>query len=468
MQLQRNALSALDSTLIAVSATAPANTLATSTAALVAAVGLGGPGVLLVCAVPMIGIAMAYFFLNAWRSDAGAAYAWVGRSLDPQLGFFAGWSLVVAIILFSVAGSLPMASATLDLVAPSLTTNTVAVVCVGLAWFLVVVGIVLLGIKATANVQKAVTLIQIVGLAVFAAGAVMHWSSSPANHVSWSWWWPFAGAGVHNFVAGALVALFFFWGWDVSANLTEETVGRQRTPGVSGVLGMLIILTLYVVTVAAVQLSMSTADITASNANLLVAFAARAVPKPWSDLAVIIVLISTIGALETSLVQAGRTLFSMGRDRVLDERLAALNARFLTPWDATLLISGIGVCLFALAAASPSVNDVLSTTINAIGVLIAIYYGLSGLACARYYGAANRREPAMFWLRGVFPIGSAIFVFAVAIAQLLSAGWRADAVIGVLLAAGLIPMWYYRRRYRSAFFTSALESSTTTQARSLV
>jgi len=459
MQLQRNALSALDSTLISVSATAPANTLATSTAALVAAVGVSGPGALLFCAIPMVGIAMAYFYLNAWRSDAGAAYAWVGRSLNPQLGFFAGWSLVLAIILFSVAGTLPMASATLDLFAPSLTTNTLAVVGVGLGWFLVVVGIVLLGIKATANVQKAVTFLQIAGLVLFAAGAFSRWWSSPANHPAWVWWSPFGAGGLQSFIGGALVALFFFWGWDISANLTEETVGRARTPGLSGISGMLIILTLYLLTVCAVEVSMPLPDIAASSSNLLVTFATRAVPRPWSDLAVIIVLISTIGALETSLVQAGRTMFSMGRDRVLDERFAKLNPRFLTPWYATLVLSAIAVCLFALAAASPSINEILSTTINAIGVLIAIYYGLSGLACARYYREANRRDASMFWLRGVLPAASALFVFAVATMQLVTVGWRADAAIAGLLLLGIIPMLYYRRFYGSAYFTKALETA---------
>ena len=457
MQLQRNALTALDSTLIAISATAPANTLATSTAALIAAVGLSGPGALLFCAIPMAGIAMAYFYLNAWRSDAGAAYAWVGRSLNPELGYLAGWSLIVAIVLFSVAGSLPVASATLDLVAPRLTTNTYAVAGAGLAWFLIVVVIVLLGIKATAHVQKAITLFQVFGLLLFAGGAIVKSTTAAVNHPVWSWWSPVGGNGLHSFVAGALIALFFFWGWDVSANLTEETVARSRVPGVSGILGMLIILGLYVSTVVAMQLIMTPQAITAAGSDLLVTFASQAVPRPWSDLAIIVVIISTVGALETSLVQAGRTMFSMGRDRVIDERFAHLNGRFLTPWNATIAVSAVAVLLFALAATSASVNEVLQETINAIGVLIAVYYGLSGLACARYHRLVNRADSAMWWLRGAWPTVSAAFVFAVAALQLATAGLRADAVIVALLLAATIPMLYYRRKYRSDYYVLAPE-----------
>jgi amino acid transporter len=163
MQLRRNAVTAIESTLIAIAGTAPANTVATSTAALIAVVGLSGPGALLFGALPLFGVALSYYDLTAWRSDAGAAYVWVGRTISPVLGFFAGWSMLVAGVLFMVVGSLPVADATLDLIEPKLTHDVVLVTGVGFAWFLVVVGIVLLGIKTTAEFQKVVTGVQIAG-----------------------------------------------------------------------------------------------------------------------------------------------------------------------------------------------------------------------------------------------------------------------------------------------------------------
>jgi amino acid transporter len=456
-QLQRNAVSGFESTLIAVSSASPANGFATNTVALVAAVGLSGPGALLFGAIPMFGIALAYFYLNAWRSDAGAAYSWVGRTLNPMLGFFAGWSLLVAIVLFMVVGSLPVASATLDLIAPKLSTNVLAVTSVGLVWFAIVVAIVLLGVKATAEVQKALTLFQIGGLLLFAGFAFAKGFAAPVNHAAWSWFGPVGNNGLQSFWAGALVALFYFWGWDISSNLTEETVDRKRTPGLSGILGMLIILGLFVMSQVAVQLVMSPQKIADASSNLLVAFVATAMPKPWGIVAVIVVIVSTIAVLEISLVQGGRTMFSMGRDRVLDERFALLNPRYLTPWNATFVLSIVTVLLFALAATSASVNQILKDTINAIGVLIAVYYGLSGIACAMYYREANRADRSLWWVRGVWPVASAAFVFAVAVAQLAIAGFRADAVVIGLLLIGAIPMLFYRRLYRSQYYTQALE-----------
>jgi amino acid transporter len=412
---------------------------------------------LLFGAIPMFGIALAYFYLNAWRSDAGAAYSWVGRTLDPSLGFLAGWSVLVANMLFMVVGSLPLASATLDLVAPAYATNTIAVTGLGLVWFVIVVGIVLLRIEATAFVQKVLTIFQISSLLIFAGFAFAKGSAHPANPLSWSWFGPIGNNGFHSFWAGALVAIFYFWGWDATANLSEETIHRSRVPGLAGIAGLLIVLALFVVSQVAVQLVMSASQIANASSNLLVAYAGAVMPHAMTTVAVILVIVSTIAVLQVSLVMACRTMFSMGRDRVLDERFAHLNSRFLTPWNAAIVFAIVTVALFALAATSASINQILTETINAIGVLIAFYYGLSGIACARHYRAENRKDRAMWWLRGVWPIASALFVFAIALTQLATAGFRADvAVIGLLLF-GAVPMLLYRHVYKSSYYAARTE-----------
>lgn len=439
MHLRHNAVSALESTLISVAGTAPANTLATSTSTLLAAVGLSAPGALLFGAIPMFGIALCYYYLNRWRSDPGAAYAWAGSAVNPVLGFFAGWAVLIAVMLFMVVGSLPVADATLDLIAPKLLHNVAIVTAIGLIWFLLVVGMVLLGIRATAQMQKVVTGIQIAGLAVFGVGAVVKSLAHPANHPNWSWLSPSGAGGVHGFIAGALVTMFFYWGWEVSANLSEETIDRHRAPGLSGLAGMGIILALFLITVTGAQFLMSAKAIVDSGSDLLVALANRVLPRPWGDLAIIVVIISAIGALETSLVSGSRTVYSMGRDEVLDRSLGRINPRFLTPWNATIAIGLVSMVLFGFAATSVSVNQILSDSINAIGVEIAIFYGLSAVACAMHY-------------RWRWPIAPALFVFGVAFGQVVTAGARANATVFGLLLAGIIPMFIYRRTYRSEYY----------------
>jgi amino acid transporter len=113
--LRKGALGLLDTTVMAVAGSAPAYSITASTAALVAAVGIAGPAALLIAFLPMIGITIAFSYLNLWRSDAGAAYAWVGRTIHPALGFIAGWALLSLSTIFMVAAALPAGEATLDL-----------------------------------------------------------------------------------------------------------------------------------------------------------------------------------------------------------------------------------------------------------------------------------------------------------------------------------------------------------------
>jgi amino acid transporter len=458
-ELQHNVLSRLDSALVAVAGTAPANSVAVSTGALIAAVGLYGPGALLLGAVVMFGLAIAYYYLNAWRSDAGAGYAWVGRALNPQLGFLAGWSILVANTIFMVAGSLPAASATLDLLAPRLSTNVVAVTAVGALWFVLVNVIVLVGIRTTAYFQRVVTGIEIAGLAALAViGIVKAGLSGHAGGFTLAWFSPYPPGGFSAIMAGAIVALFYFWGWDVTANLAEETVDRSRAPGIAGLRGMFILLVLFVAVQVSIQMVLSTHAIENAGSNLLDAFANAILPRPWGDVAIIVVIVSTIGTLEASLLVVSRTLMSMSRDRVISARFAELNPRFQTPWFGSIVMGVISLVLFAAAAASKSITGVLNESVNAIGIYIAFYYGLSAIACARYYRSEFRNDRRALWLKGIWPVGAAVFLWIVVVAQLLTAGWRADAVTVGLLLLGIAPLVAYNRRYRSDFYTAPLEA----------
>ena len=147
--LRKGALSGFDSLVMSVAGSAPAYSIAASTAVLIAAVGLASPAALLYCAIPMLGIAWAFNYLGRADVNAGASYAWVGRALHPSLGFISGWALIVSATIFMVAGSLPAGSMTLSLFSEALADDTVLVTVVGAAWFLVMVGLVIAGVTVT-------------------------------------------------------------------------------------------------------------------------------------------------------------------------------------------------------------------------------------------------------------------------------------------------------------------------------
>ena len=136
--LKANALSIIDTITLAVAGTAPSYSLNATTAALIAAVGLASPAALLFGAIPMFGIAFAFKHLNSWRADAGTAYAWVGRSLNPYLGFLCAWTFLILSTAFMVAAALPVGVTTLALIAPQAQENVLLATITGGLWFVAV------------------------------------------------------------------------------------------------------------------------------------------------------------------------------------------------------------------------------------------------------------------------------------------------------------------------------------------
>jgi amino acid transporter len=455
--LKQNALSVLDTVTLAVAGSAPSYSLNATTAALIAAVGLAAPGALVYGAIPMFGISFAFKYLNSWRADAGAAYAWVGRALNPYLGFVAAWTFLLLSTAFMVAAALPVGVVTLNLIAPQLQDNVMAATIVGGLWFAAVATLTILGIHIAASVQKIMTGIEAIALLALAVGAFIKFSAAPQNPFSLAWFSPTAFGDFKTFMAGMLVAVFYYFGWDVSSNVAEESEGTGSTGGNSGVIGMIGVVTLLLLIQVSVQMGMSADIIEKNSANLLGTLGDMILPRPWGNIAILAVLLSTVGTIETQLTQCARLLFSMGRDRVIHEKFADIHPRFQTPWLAGLVITVLSLFLLILSSSSSSISSVMQSLISAIGVLVSIYYGMSGLACVWYYRRILRRDWKTSLLRGIWPLSSAVFLLILGIMQLPTLGWNVSLLTIGSILIGVLPMLYFRFHYRSDFYSSPLE-----------
>ncbi|MCY0882011.1 MAG: hypothetical protein OWS74_08430, partial [Firmicutes bacterium] len=104
-ELSHNTLGIFDNLVIGVASTAPAYSVATTMAALVMAVGLSAPALLIDNFFPMLGIAIAFYFLNRYYGpSAGGCYTWVSRVMDPYLGYLTGWATAWPAIMTFVIG----------------------------------------------------------------------------------------------------------------------------------------------------------------------------------------------------------------------------------------------------------------------------------------------------------------------------------------------------------------------------
>src|SRR5688572_988382 len=134
-KLQTGALSLAESVVMGVAGTAPGFSVSVALPALIAIAGVLSPGALIIFALPMFGIAVAYKGLGARMPNAGAGYEWTGRLFGKPLGFASGWALLIAAAVFTVTGSSPLGAATLSLFAPDLANDVVLATAVGAVWF---------------------------------------------------------------------------------------------------------------------------------------------------------------------------------------------------------------------------------------------------------------------------------------------------------------------------------------------
>lgn len=398
-----------------VAGSAPAYTIAVTTAALLATAGTLSPGALIIFAIPMLGIAVAYRALNRNSVHAGAAYQWTSVAFGRFFGYLSGWALLVASMVFMVTGSLPIATSTLDFIEPSLANSVVLTTVVATIWFLIIAGVLIKGIGITSKVQLILTSIELAILALVLIAAFVHAAVANLVHpFSWSWFG--FGYTPASFAGAALVVIFFYWGWDVTANLSEETKNAARTAGNGGFSAVFITIAFYVGFTLAALFLFSLRDARGSSDNIVYHIATQAgLGRTGGLLASIAVILSSIATLETTMLQFSRTLFAMGRDGALPLTFGSCSERTKTPVRAMYLLIGVGLVVLWASSLMPSVSDIIQDSVSAIGVQVAYYYGLAGFAAAWTFRSAYKQSLLRWVGIAVFPFLSAAFLIGMAL-----------------------------------------------------
>lgn len=446
-QLASGTLGLAESIIMGIAGTAPAFSIEVTASTLILATGILSPGCIFYTGLIMFGIAFAYINLNKMNPHAGAAFSWVGDIFGQTLGFFAGWCLVVASCLFMVSGTIPAANAFLLVFAPEKMNDVHLITVIASILLSVISLIVMKGVKLTSIVQIFMTGLEMLILAVIAVASFIIFPHISAHAFSLKWF-SLMAFSPKEFADGALIAMFFYWGWDVVMNLNEETKDPAITAGRGVFWAMTFLLFFFVIFMVIILMGLSDVEIQHYNTNVIYAVADKLYGRTFALLAIIAVLLSTVGTLETSILQFSRTLFAKGRAGALHPRYAKVHEKWKTPYVAVLFIWAIGMGLLLLSSYIPTVNEILKAFIHAIGFQIAFYLGLASYACAWYYRKMMTSSNLLNALTHVFwPAFSGTFLFFIVIYSVPTFDWLTLSLGLGGIVFGIVP--YTANRYRN-------------------
>ncbi len=429
--------------MIGVASAAPAYSIASALGPIAGSASFATPAIMIVAFLPMLFIAVAYYYLNRVDPDCGTTFSWVTLAMGPTAGWIGGWVLLITNVIVMpsmavIAGQYSFLLFGVDNPSP------IQVTAAGVAWIAVLTAICYAGIELSARTQQVLLGTELAILLLFAVMALakVYTSSAPMGSmpVSLDWFNPFKVESYDDFLKAFLVAVFIYWGWDSSLAVNEETENPQTTPGVAAVTSTFLLVAVYVlVSAAAISFAGPRALSTAAENDTGDIFAAigKNVLGSWLDrLLILAVLTSAAAATQTTILPAARTALSMASAGAIPSRFAEIHPRFKSPGFATLTMGAVSILWFIFLRSFS--KNVLDDFIEALGLCIAFYYALTGFACVIVYRRQVLKSVRNFVLMGVMPaIGGATMIFLLVESCLSLARKAPQSAFGIGLPLGI-------------------------------
>ena len=355
-------------------------------------------GPALVISMIIAGIACAFAGLcyaefAAMIPVAGSAYTYAYATMGELMAWIIGWDLVLEYALSTATVAVGWSGYFLSLLgdagiripaalsgAPG-ETVAMGTLGTGAGMFnlpaamivLLVTGLLVIGIKQSANTNTVLVIIKAMVLVIFVlAGAAFVNRANltpliPANTGS------FGNFGWSGILRGAGVMFFAYIGFDAVSTAAQEAKNPQRDMPI-GILGSLAICTLLYIAVAIVLLGI----VHYSKLNVAdpLAVGIDATGLTWfSPILKVSALFGLFSTMLVTLLGQTRIFFSMSRDGLLPSVFRAVHPTFRTPHISTMLTGSIvaiaaGVLPIRVLSVLVSMGTLLAFVLVCIGILV--------------------------------------------------------------------------------------------------
>ena len=402
--------------------------------------------IIIIAGLAMLITAVSYGRMAALYPTAGSAYTYVGKGLNPHLGFMAGWAMILDYLLQPLINTVWISTALHERAAyfhiPQLPFIVWALLITG-----IMTGLNLRGVKASANANKFLLAGMTVVVVFFIVLAVRFLYSGQgwAGLFSMQPIYDPKTFDAHKILTATSFAALTYIGFDGVTTLAEDVENPKRN----------VLLAVVLTCVIAGVFSGLEAYLGArvwpnwqSFPNLETAFmdiCARAGGLILSWSMALVLIVAAFGSGLTGTLGAARLLFGMGRDNVLPKKFfGQLTPGTSTPTNNILLIGGLSF------AGSVMLNYIGSAYEHAGELMnFGAFLAFMGVNFACFWQFSVRRQqgtPINFVRNALLPLVGFIFCAVI---------WKnlpmiAIIVGGIWFVIGLLYVGYKTNWFRSA------------------
>src|ERR1700753_2927825 len=380
-----DAIGVAQDTVIGMATSAPAAVVALILAELALTSNYGGGAVLVVSGVAMLVIANAYRRLNLWNANAGASFEWVGRAINPYLGWMTGWLMIAGYVLGTLSGVEVLGPSVLAVFGSS-SDSTWANIGIATAIGVIMTVIAVVGIRITARTQVVMAVVEyaiLIGMSIWGLVWVLGHHAGTV-HITSGWFSLTGVGGKGDIIGGFLIAVFAYSGWDGTVYVNEEVKHRRGNPGRAAIFAVIGLIVIYTLAQVGLQGVTSMKDLQANSDNALVYVAQVLGGSSWAEVMALALALSVIATTGTGIVVGARIIYGMASYRALPEFLANVPRRFQTPAAASIVFGVAVVALGWVYLLATSVQNAFNDVVDITGLVFALFYVLTALAALIY------------------------------------------------------------------------------------
>jgi len=298
---------------------------------------------ILIAMIAMLFTAFSYGRMARVYPSAGSAYTYVGKELNPLLGYVVGWSMLMDYILNPIICVI-WCSAAAQNVLPSIPYAAWAI-----AFVILFTALNLRGVKTSGRMNALLAAGMSIVVVIFLAEAI-HYIATVVRPVAGQWLTPFYDPATFTpsrLFRGTSIAVLSYIGFDGISTMSEEVENPRRNIMIATVMTCLVIGILSAVEVYLAQLVWPAhTPFPDSMVDTAYVFVARRVGGMFLfQLLNATLLIANLGSGMAAQFGAARLLYGMGHANALPNRIfGAIDARSGIPRNNVLLV---GACMLA-------------------------------------------------------------------------------------------------------------------------